>query len=171
MMACWAMTDGRIDTAAGDHSRVWCAPPMAEEADSGSWSPDPTAPAPCFRPTSCQTGADGDAATDSDDEVTDVASGVFSDPAGSVLDPPTRRTAAIRTGKCLISYNVDWDGVEGCAADPCLAAVGLLHVARQSVGTSRAVVDHAVAAECGQSCRSSRCAEPGQDLQAHASSP
>ena len=34
-MACWAMTDGRIDTAAGDQSRGWCAPPiMAEEAGS-----------------------------------------------------------------------------------------------------------------------------------------
>ena len=61
---------------------------------------------------------------------------MVSDPTGSVSDPPTRRTAAIRTEKCLISYNLDWDGVEG-AADPCLAAVELLHVARQSVGTSR----------------------------------
>ena len=66
------MTDGRIDTAAGDQSRGWCAPPMVEEADSGSWSPDPTAPAPCFRPTSRQTGADDDTATDSDDEITDL---------------------------------------------------------------------------------------------------
>ena len=31
---------------------------------------------------------------------------------------------------------MDWDGVEG-AADPCLAAVELLHVAQQSVDTSR----------------------------------
>ena len=49
MMACWGMTDGRIDTATGDQSRGWCAPPMAEEADSSSWSPDSTAPAPSFR--------------------------------------------------------------------------------------------------------------------------
>ena len=38
-MACWAMTVGRIHTAAGDQSRGWRAPPMVEEADSGSWSP------------------------------------------------------------------------------------------------------------------------------------
>ena len=31
---------------------------------------------------------------------------------------------------------MDWDGVEG-VADPFLAAVGILHIARQSVGTSR----------------------------------
>ena len=31
---------------------------------------------------------------------------------------------------------MDWDSVEG-AADPCLAAVELLYVARQSVDTSR----------------------------------
>ena len=65
-----------------------------------------------------------------------LTSGVFSDPAGSVSDPPTRRTAAIRTAKYLISYNTDWDGDEG-AVGPCLAAVELLHVARQSVGSSR----------------------------------
>ena len=28
--------------------RGWGAPPMVEEADPGSWSPDPAAPAPCF---------------------------------------------------------------------------------------------------------------------------
>ena len=31
---------------------------------------------------------------------------------------------------------MDWDDAEG-AADPCLAAVALLHVARRSVGTSQ----------------------------------
>ena len=36
IMACWATTDGRIHTAAGDQSRGWCAPPMVEEADSGT---------------------------------------------------------------------------------------------------------------------------------------
>ena len=108
---------------------------MAEEADSGSWSLDPTAPAPCFRPISRQTGADDDTATDSDNGITDLTSDVFPDPTGLVSDPPTRRTAAIRTEKCLISYNLDWDEVEG-AADPCLAAMKLLLVARQSVGTS-----------------------------------
>ena len=35
-MACWATTAGRIHTAASDQSRGWCAPPMVEEADSGS---------------------------------------------------------------------------------------------------------------------------------------
>ena len=98
-MACWAMTDGRIDTAAGDQSRGWCAPPMVEEADSGSWSPDPTAPAPCFRATSRQAAADDDTATDSDDEVADLTSDVSSDPTGPTSDPPKRRTAAIRTAK------------------------------------------------------------------------
>ena len=109
---------------------------MVEEADSSSWSPDPAAPAPCFRATSRQTGAGDDTATDSDDEITDLASGVFSDPTGPNSDPPTRRTAAIRTAKGSINYNADWDGAEG-SADPCLAAVELLHIARQSVDTSR----------------------------------
>ena len=58
-----------------------------------------------------------------------------SDPTSPVSDSPTRTTAAIKTAKCLIDY-VDWDGVEG-AADPCLAVVELLHVARQSADTSR----------------------------------
>ena len=44
IMACWATTAGRIHTAAGDQSRGWCAPPMVEEADSGSWSPGPCRP-------------------------------------------------------------------------------------------------------------------------------
>ena len=43
-MACWAMTDGRIETAAGDRSRGWCAPPVIEEADSGP--ADPRTPPP-----------------------------------------------------------------------------------------------------------------------------
>ena len=171
IMACWAINDGRIHTAAGDHSRSWCAPPVVEEADSGSWSPDPAAPAPCFRATSRQAGADDDTATESDDEATDLTSGVFSDPTGPISDPPTRRTAAIQTAKGPIDYNVDWGGVEG-AAGPCLAAVQLLHIARKSVGTSRWWTMHAVAPECGQSCRPSGRAEPGrQDLQEDASAP
>ena len=36
IMACWAMTDDRIHTAADNQSRGWQAPPMVEEADSGS---------------------------------------------------------------------------------------------------------------------------------------
>ena len=132
IMACWATPDGRLYTAAGGQSRSWCEPPMVEEADSGSWSPDPAAPAPCFSPTTRRSGADGGAAADSDDDVTDLTS----DPPGPAPDSPTRTTAIITTAKCLIGYNVDWDGVGG-AAGPCLAAVGLQHVARQSVGTSR----------------------------------
>ena len=77
MMACWAMTDGRIHTAAGDQSRGWCVPPMVEEADSGSWFPDPTAPAPYFGPTSRQTDGDDDTTTPSEDEITDLTSGMF----------------------------------------------------------------------------------------------
>ena len=65
-----------------------------------------------------------------DDEITDLASGMFSDPTDPISDLPTRKTAAIRTAKGLVNCNVDWDGVEG-AADPCLATVKLLHVARQ----------------------------------------
>ena len=130
------MADGRIDKAAGDRNRGWCAPPMAEEADFGSWSPNPAAPAPCFRATSRQDAADDDTTMDSDDEATDLTSGVLPDPTGPASDPPKRRAAAIRTAKGLINYNLDWTGVE-CAADPCLAAVKLLHIARQSVDTSR----------------------------------
>ena len=55
---------------------------------------------------------------------------------GPAADSPKRTTAAITTAKCSIDYNVDWDGVEG-AADPFLAAVERLHIARQSVDTSR----------------------------------
>ena len=102
---------------------------MVDEADSGSWSPDPVAPAPCFSPTTRRSGADDGAATESDVDVTDLT-GDPTGPPGS----PTRTTAAITTTKCLIDYNVDWHGVEG-AADPYLAAVELLHVARQSVDT------------------------------------
>ena len=51
-VACWAMTNGRVHTAADDQSRGWRALPMVEDADAGCWSPDPTAPAPCFDPTS-----------------------------------------------------------------------------------------------------------------------
>ena len=80
IMACWATTDGRIHTAAVDQSRGWGAPPIVEEADSGSWSPDPAAPAPCFSPTSRRTGADDDAAADSDDDATDL----IGDPTGPV---------------------------------------------------------------------------------------
>ena len=101
---------------------------MVEEADSGSWSPDPAAPVPYFSPTSRRTGADDGAAADSDDDAT----GLTGDPGGLASDPPKRTTAAITTSKCLIDYNVDWDGAEG-AAGPCLAAVKLLHV-----GTLRA---------------------------------
>ena len=131
VMACWAMTAGRIHTAAGDQSRGWLAPPMVEEADSGSWSPDPAVPPPCFGSSTRQSGAGGGAEADSDgDEI-----GLTGDPT-EPPDSPTHTTATITTAKCPIDYNVDWGGVEG-AADPCLAAVKLLHVARRSVGTSR----------------------------------
>ena len=36
IMACWAMTDGRIHMAADDQSRGWRTPAMVEKADSGS---------------------------------------------------------------------------------------------------------------------------------------
>ena len=137
IMACWAMTAGRIHTAAVDQSRSWRAPPMVEEADSGSWSPDPTAPAPCFGPTSRHAVCDDDTATASDDEITDLPSGMFSGPTDPIYGAPTRRTAAIRTAKGLVNYNLDWDGAEVAADGPCLAAVALLLIARQSADTSR----------------------------------
>ena len=133
IVACWATTDRRIHTAAGDQSRGWCAPPIVEEADSGRETLDPAAPAPCFSPTSRRTGADDGAAAGSDDDATDLSG----DPTGPAFDSPKRTTAAITTAECSIDYSMDWDGVEG-AADPCLAAVELLNVARQSaVDTSR----------------------------------
>ena len=51
IMGCWAMTAGRIHTAAGDQSRGWCAPPMVEEADSGlrQLVPGPCRPAAVLR--------------------------------------------------------------------------------------------------------------------------
>ena len=132
IMACWATAAGRIHTAAGDQSRGWCAPPMVEEADSGSWSPDPAAPAPCFGPATSRPGAGGGAAIDSNAEETDPTS----DPTGPP-DSPTRTTATVTTAKCSVDCNVDWNGVEGAADPCCLAAVELLHVARQSADTSR----------------------------------
>ena len=51
------------------------------------------------RATSRQAAADDDTATDSDDEVTNLTSDVFSDPTGPTSDPPKRRTAAIRPAK------------------------------------------------------------------------
>ena len=66
-MACWAMTAGRIHTAADDQSRGWRAPPMIEEVESGRWFPDPAAPPPCFGSTTRQSGAGGGAETDSDE--------------------------------------------------------------------------------------------------------
>ena len=40
-------TRRRAHTAAGDQSRGWRAPPMVEEAESGSWFPGHAAPPPC----------------------------------------------------------------------------------------------------------------------------
>ena len=128
-MSCWAMTAGRIHTAAGDQSRGWVAPPMVEEADSGSWSPDPAAPPPCFGAPTSERG--GGAEADSDGDEADSVSDSAEPP-----DSPTRTTATITTARRQVEYQVDWDGVES-AADPCLAAVKLLHVARRSVDTSR----------------------------------
>ena len=130
IMARWTTTAGHIHTAAGDQSRGWCAPPMVEEADCGSWSPDPAAPALCFSLATGRPEAGGGAETDSDGDEIDLTGDPTEPP-----DSPTRTTATITTAKCPIDYNVDWDGVEG-AAGPCLAAVGLLHVARRSVDTS-----------------------------------
>jgi hypothetical protein len=49
IMACWSTTaDGQIHAAADDQSHSWRAPTLVEEVDSGSWSYDPSAPAPCF---------------------------------------------------------------------------------------------------------------------------
>ena len=90
IMACWATPDGRLYTAAGGQSRSWCEPPMVEEADSGSWSPDPAAPAPCFSPTTRRPGADDGAAADSDDDVADLTC----DPTGPAPDSPTRTTSS-----------------------------------------------------------------------------
>ena len=130
-MACCATTAGRIHTAAGDQSRGWRAPPMIEEADSGSWPPDPAALPPCFSTTTRRPGAGGGAEADSDGDEIDLTGDLTEPP-----DSPTRATATITTAKCPDDYNVDMDGVEG-SPDLCLAAVELLYVARRSVDTSR----------------------------------
>ena len=81
---------------------------MVEEAASGSWSPGPAAPPPCFGPSPRQSGAGGGAEADSDgDEVDSVG-----DPA-EPPDSPTRTTATITTAKRPVEYHADWDGVEG----------------------------------------------------------
>ena len=75
--------------------------------------------------------AGGAAATEADDDITDLTGDMVSDPAsGPISNLPSQ------TAKGSVSYDVDWDGIEA-APDPCLAAVKLLHVARQMVGTSR----------------------------------
>ena len=62
---------------------------------------------------------------------------MFSDPTFDPISHPSAwKTAAIQTAKGSVSYDVDWDDAEA-AADPCLAAVRLLNVARQAVDTSR----------------------------------
>ena len=87
---------------------------------------------PCFGSSACRSGAGGGAETDSDGDEVDPVGGLTEPP-----DPPTRTKATITTAKRpAFEYHVDWNGVEG-AADPCLASVKLLHVARQSVDTSR----------------------------------
>ena len=93
--------------------RGWRAPPMVEEADSGSWSPDPAAPPPCFSPTARQSGAGGGAETDSDGDEIDLTGGPTEPP-----DSPTRTTATITTARCPVDYNVDWGGVEGALLTP-----------------------------------------------------
>ena len=98
--------------------------------------PTPPPPRPASTRPRTGPGNGGDAATAANDDINDLASGIFSDPTDPISDPPTRKTAAIRTAKGLVSYDVGWDGTEG-AAGPCLAAVKLLHVAQQSVDTSR----------------------------------
>ena len=129
VISCCSTTAGRIHTAAGDQSRGWVAPPMVEEADSGSWLQDPAASPPCFGSSTRDRGG-GAGADSEDDEVESL-----DDPA-ETPDPPTRTTATITTARRQVEYHEDWDGVES-AADPCLAAVKLLHVARRSVDTSR----------------------------------
>ena len=131
IMTCWAVTDGRIHTAAGDQSRGWCAPPMIEEPGTGSWIPDPAAPPPCFRRTTRSTGPGGSDETDSEDDLTDLTGSLAEQPDASI-----RTTATVTTAKCMIDYDVDWDGVES-SDDPCLAAVELLRIARATVDTSR----------------------------------
>ena len=84
-MVCWAMTAGRIHTAAGDESRGWRAPPMVEEADSGSWSPGSADPPPSFSPTTRQSGAGGGAETDSNGDKIDLTGDPTEPP-----DSPTR---------------------------------------------------------------------------------
>ena len=70
LMACWLAKDGHIGTAAGDQSRGWRAPLMTECADVGSWTPDPSAPAPCFNPDLhwADRGGNADLYTDEDDD-------------------------------------------------------------------------------------------------------
>ena len=102
--------------------------------------------------TSRRTGADDGAAPDSDDDATDLTSDVLSDPTGPVSDSPKRTTAAIKTAKCSIDYNVDWDGAEG-SAGPCLPYCGGAAKRCAPIGRHLAVVDHAVATEHSQPCR------------------
>ena len=108
-----------------------CAADGVEEAESDSWFPDPAASPPCFGSSACRSGAGGDGETDSDGDEVDLVGGLTEPP-----DSPTSTTATITTVERPVDYHVDWDGVES-ASDPCLAAVKLLQVARQSVDTSR----------------------------------
>jgi hypothetical protein len=65
---------------------------MVEDAKSGRWNLDLTAPAPCFDPTAqWASGAGGASETKDDGDVTDLASDTGLDPP----DPPTRVDAEI----------------------------------------------------------------------------
>ena len=90
------MTAGRIHTAVGDQSRSWRAPPMVEEADSGSWSPDPAAPPPCFSPTTRQSGADGGAETGSDGDEIDLTGDPAEPRAARLTDTHDSRANATK---------------------------------------------------------------------------
>ena len=65
-----ARTIGRSDRGGGFRASPVCA-------FGPCYVGDPAAPAPCFRAMSRQAGAGDDMATDSDDEITDLTSGMF----------------------------------------------------------------------------------------------
>ena len=70
-----------------------------------------------------------------DDDVTDLTDGA-TDATIAAVESDAAAERKVRTATGDAAYNVDWDGI-GSSDDPTLAALRLLHSARQMVDTSR----------------------------------
>ena len=70
-----------------------------------------------------------------DDDVTDLTDGA-TDAITAAAEPDAAAEKKVRTATGDAEYNDDWNGIDS-SDDPALAALRLLHSARQMVDTSR----------------------------------